>query len=59
MNAGGVPNTCKSSGKAPAGYLIEITPRVITANHFDPRLGNKWQGKIECRAGVHERRTAE
>ena len=24
MNAGGVPNTCKSSGKAPAVYLITI-----------------------------------
>jgi hypothetical protein len=24
MNAGGVPNTCKSSGKAPADYLIEL-----------------------------------
>jgi hypothetical protein len=23
MNAGGVPNTCKSSGKVPTGYLIE------------------------------------
>jgi hypothetical protein len=34
MNAGGVPNTCKSSGKASTGYLNDETGAEISAEIF-------------------------
>jgi hypothetical protein len=67
MNAGGVPNTCKSSGKAPAVCLSGDRSRnFFEISHLHrsdersllpkPRLG---RGVLKESAGVHERRTAE
>jgi hypothetical protein len=75
MNAGGVPNTCKSSGKASTGYLIELGREIskkfriitkeerwlsfLTRGEVPGTSHHHNDGEIKLRVEVHERRTAE
>ncbi len=60
MNAGGVPKTCKSSGKAL--HLVfdrDNLFKIIAADQFDPWRGRCGTGRSNHKCRVHERRTGE